>query len=196
MVKGELMKFHDTKLPGVIVIEPLRHKDKRGYFLETYKASEYKKYGICEDFVQQNHSHSLSKNILRGLHFQIKRPQAQLITVFNGSVFDVVVDIRPKSKTFGQWYGIELGTMLAVNQIYMAPGFAHGFYVTSDTADVHYAVSREYDHDDEGGINWADPELRITWPASNPIINDRDNSYPLLHSLSVEELPHNPPIEN
>ena len=181
------MKFHSAKLDGIIVIEPELHEDSRGFFLEIYKESAYKNNGITDHFVQQNHSHSLKKNILRGLHFQIKRPQAQLITVFNGSIFDVVVDIRPGSKTFGQWFGVELGAKLLFNQVYMAPGFAHGFCVTSETADLHYSVGSEYDHGDEGGLNWADPSIGISWPTNNPIINARDNSYPMLDSIGVNE---------
>ena len=123
------------------------------------------------------------------MHFQIKRPQAQIVTVMRGRIFDVGVDLRPASPTFGKWHGVELSDA-GSRQIYMAPGFAHGFCVLSDWADLHYKVSRNYDAHDEGGLHWNDIQVGIRWPQSDPIITARDASYPLLRDLTVVKLPH------
>ncbi len=145
---------------------------------------------IADDFVQENHSRS-SKGILRGLHFTVRRPQAQLVTVMRGKVFDVGVDLRPGSKTFGRWFGAELSDE-GPCQMYMPPGFAHGFCVLSDVADLHYMVSCIYDHSDEGGLRWNDPEIGIRWPLERPIISERDARYPLFAELDEARLPHRP----
>lgn len=138
--------------------------------------------------MQDNHSRSF-KNVLRGLHFQIQNPQAQLLTVMHGTIFDVVVDLRYESKTFRKWFGVELGENKP-RQIYMPPGFAHGFCALSDSVDLHYKVSREYCKNDEGGINWSDSDLAIKWPVKSPIISCRDANYPFLKSLSIQDLPN------
>jgi len=132
---------------------------------------------------------------LRGMHFQVKRPQAQIVTVMRGCIFDVGVDLRQNSSTFGQWYGFELSDV-GQRQVYMAPGIAHGFCVLSDLADLHYKVSRFYDPDDECGMLWNDSEVNIDWPSINPLIHQRDATYQSLSQLiESHQLPHNPPIE-
>ena len=176
------MIINTTPLSGLFVIEPKCYQDERGFFLETYQADRYRKAGIVETFVQDNQSRSL-KGVLRGMHFQIKRPQAQLVTVMRGRVFDVGVDLRPASPTFGRWFGVELGDN-GVRQIYMVPGFAHGLCVLSDWADLHYKVSRNYDAHDEGGLLWNDPDVGIQWPVREPLVTARDAAYPCLKDLS------------
>jgi dTDP-4-dehydrorhamnose 3,5-epimerase len=125
------------------------------------------------------------------MHFQVKQPQAQIVTVMRGCVFDVGVDLRPTSPTFGQWFGVELQDD-GPQQIYMAPGFAHGFCVLSDWADLHYKVSRNYDADDEGGLHWNDLDVGIKWPIDNPTTTARDSRYPNLKELKVNNLPKGP----
>ena len=182
------MKITETGLAGLLLIEPRYFRDERGYFLECFSKPRYRDAGITDDFVQENHSRS-HKGILRGLHFQVRHPQAQMVTVMRGRVFDVGVDLRPGSKTFGQWFGAELSDEGAC-QMYMAPGFAHGFCVLSDTADLHYMVSRIYDHSDEGGLLWNDPDVGIRWPVETPIVGSRDAAYPKLRELGPDRLPH------
>lgn len=177
-----------TPLDGMLVIEPKCYQDERGFFLETYQAERYHEAGIHDTFVQDNQSRSM-KNVLRGMHFQVKHPQAQMVTVMRGKVFDVGVDLRATSPTFGKWFGVELSDE-GPRQIYMAPGFAHGFVVLSDWADLHYKVSRIYDAQDEGGLLWNDADVGIKWPADNPIVTARDASYPKLIELSSNHLPH------
>ena len=189
------MIIKTTPIKGILLIEPATFDDSRGFFLETYQEKKYKEAGITDDFVQDNQSRSL-KGVLRGLHYQIKRPQSQLVTVMRGRVFDVGVDLRPSSKTFGKWYGAELSDVGPARQLYMAPGIAHGFYVLSDWADLHYKVSRLYDHYDEGGLLWKDPFINIQWPVTeSPEVSSRDAIYPLFNDLSKELLPQEPPIE-
>ncbi|HUC48649.1 MAG TPA: dTDP-4-dehydrorhamnose 3,5-epimerase [Xanthobacteraceae bacterium] len=182
------MNVKETGLAGLLLIEPRYFRDERGYFLECFSKPRYRDAGITDDFVQENHSRS-HKGILRGLHFQVRHPQAQMVTVMRGRVFDVGVDLRPGSKTFGQWFGAELSDEGAC-QMYMAPGFAHGFCVLSDTADLHYMVSRIYDHADEGGLLWNDPEIGIRWPVEAPVVSQRDAAYPRLRELARDRLPH------
>ena len=177
-----------TPLDGFLVIEPICFQDNRGFFLETYQSERYQEAGVSETFVQDNQSRSV-KGVLRGLHFQVKRPQAQLVTVLRGHIFDVGVDLRPTSATFGQWFGIELQDT-GPRQVYMAPGFAHGFCVLSDWADLHYKVSRNYDADDEGGVIWNDLDVGIVWPIDNPSVTERDANYLKLKELTLTQLPH------
>jgi len=182
------MNITRTPLEGLLVIEPRCFQDERGFFLETYQESRYREAGITESFVQDNQSRS-TKGVLRGMHFQVKYPQAQIVTVMRGCIFDVGVDLRPSSPTFGQWYGVELSDT-GLRQIYMAPGFAHGFCVLSDWADLHYKVNRYYDPSDEGGLVWNDSDVGIKWPVTEPKISLRDGSYPRLVDLASENLPH------
>jgi dTDP-4-dehydrorhamnose 3,5-epimerase len=186
------MRVNRTPLEGFLIIEPDFFQDERGFFLETYQEQRYKEAGITDQFVQDNQSRS-KKGVLRGMHFQVKRPQAQIVTVMRGSIFDVGVDLRPNSKTFGQWYGVELGD-IGQRQVYMVPGFAHGFCVLSDYVDLHYKVSRFYDPDDEGGLLWNDPDIGVQWPAIEINVHHRDGIYPCLSQLTDDQLPHYPPV--
>jgi dTDP-4-dehydrorhamnose 3,5-epimerase len=181
------MDIKETSLSGLLLIEPRCFRDDRGFFLESFQAERYRDKGIRDVFVQDNHSRS-RQGVLRGLHFQIKRPQAQIVTVIRGRIFDAAVDLRPGSPTFGRWYSVELNDE-GPRQLYMAPGFAHGFCVLSDFADLHYKVSRLYDHKDEGGLIWNDGHVGIRWPIDAPVISERDSSYPLLSELDAAHLP-------
>ena len=180
-------------LPGLLLVEPRYFSDARGHFFESFRECQYAEAGISDKFVQDNVSRS-AKGILRGLHYQIRRPQAQLVTVIRGRIFDVAVDLRPSSSTFGRWFGVELDDN-ASRQLYMAPGFAHGFCVLSEFADIHYKVSRYYDPGDEGGLLWCDPDIGIRWPIEAPSLSPRDSAYPKLKGLDRDRLPHDPPIE-
>jgi dTDP-4-dehydrorhamnose 3,5-epimerase len=182
------MKVEKTNLPGLLLIEPKCFGDERGFFLESYQRDRYRDAGITDDFVQDNHSRSVG-GVLRGMHFQVQRPQAQIVTVMHGRIFDVAVDLRQNSKTFKQWFGVELSDR-GPRQIYMAPGFAHGFCVLSDVADLHYKVSRFYDHADEGGLLWSDPEIAIAWPGQDPVVSARDAAFPVFAKIDGAALPH------
>jgi dTDP-4-dehydrorhamnose 3,5-epimerase len=181
------MQIQQTSLAGLLLIEPRCFRDERGFFLESYQEPRYRAAGITDNFVQDNQSRS-SKGMLRGLHFQVKRPQAQLVTVMRGRIFDVAVDLRQGSATFGRWFGARLSDE-GPRQIYMAPGFAHGFCVLSEFADLHYKVSRIYDHADEGGLVWNDPEIGIRWPIEKPVLSNHDAGYPRLRDITREYLP-------
>ncbi|CAK1928776.1 dTDP-4-dehydrorhamnose 3,5-epimerase [Vibrio crassostreae] len=167
------MEVIKTKLEGCVIIKPKVFGDERGYFLEAFHAERYREVaGIKESFVQDNRSRS-SKGVLRGLHFQKTKPQGKLVTVTSGSVFDVAVDLRPNSETFGQYESIILSADNKI-QFYVPPGFAHGFVVLSDIADFQYKCTNYYDLDDESGVIWNDEELGINWPIDNPIISEKD----------------------
>ncbi len=157
--------FIETGIEGLYVIEPTVFGDSRGYFMETYQMSEFTAGGVDVKFVQDNESCS-SKGVLRGLHFQKNNPQGKLVRVIEGEVFDVAVDLRKNSKTYGKWYGV---TLSAENkkQFYVPEGFAHGFLVTSERATFVYKCTRLYDPTDEGGLMWNDPEIGIEWPLDN-----------------------------
>ena len=175
------MKVTRTALPGVLVIEPEVYSDARGFFLETYHARRYHQQGLPLEFVQDNHS--LSRHgTLRGLHAQVRRAQAKLVRVIEGEVFDVAVDIRLGSPTFGRWAGVCLS---AVNrrQLFIPAGFAHGFATTSPSAQVEYKCSRYYDPDDQLAIRWDDPEIGIEWPIRQPILSAKDRDAPRLRQL-------------
>jgi len=182
------MRALETELSGVLLIELRCFCDARGFFLESFQSLRYREAGILDEFVQDNHSRSV-KGVLRGLHFTVKHPQAQIVTVMRGKIFDVIVDLRKSSPTFGHWFGTQLSDEGPIRQIYMAPGFAHGFCVLSDIADLHYKVSRLYDQADEGGLLWNDPEIGIRWPIDQPILSPRDASYPPLRELDASGLP-------
>lgn len=169
------MKVEKTKLAGVVIIEPQAFGDERGYFLEAFHAERYRKEaGIKETFVQDNHSRS-GKGVLRGLHFQITQPQGKLVRVSQGEVFDVAVDINPKSETYKQWVGVIL-TGTNHLQFYVPPGYAHGFLVLSDTADFQYKCTAYYDPSDEGCVRWDDPAIGIDWPLEGePRLSGKDS---------------------
>ncbi|GAB1258036.1 dTDP-4-dehydrorhamnose 3,5-epimerase [Aurantivibrio plasticivorans] len=167
------MKVIDTEIDDVKIIEPKVFEDERGFFLETFQAERYKEaLGIDLEFVQDNHSRS-TKGVLRGLHFQKNKPQGKLVRVVRGSVFDVAVDVRPESKTFGKWVGVELSGENH-RQLWVPPGFAHGFQVLSDVVDFEYKCTDYYDSRDEMCIKWDDPELRIAWKIKNPLVSEKD----------------------
>ncbi len=170
-------KFQKLKIPELILITPEVFQDKRGFFLETYKESDFAKNGIKEKFVQENHSKS-KKGVLRGLHFQ-KPPfsQGKLVRVIRGEIFDVAVDIRKNSKTYGKWVGIKLSEKNK-KMLYIPPGFAHGFCVLSDFAEVIYKCTKPYSPKHESGILWNDKTLKIKWPIKKPILSKKDLSWP------------------
>jgi dTDP-4-dehydrorhamnose 3,5-epimerase len=176
------MKVIKTKLNDCVIIEPKVFGDERGFFLETFQAERYtSQAGITLPFVQDNHSRS-SKSVLRGLHFQKTKPQGKLVRVVRGQVYDVAVDIRNGSPTYGQWEGLILSEENKT-QLWVPPGFAHGFVVLSDTADFEYKCTDYYDPSDEGSILWNDSDLDIPWPVDNPILSNKDASADRLADL-------------
>ena len=176
------MNVVKTKLHDCVIIEPKVFGDARGFFLETFQAERYAELaGITMPFVQDNHSRS-SKAVLRGLHYQKTKPQGKLVRVVRGEVYDVAVDIRYGSLTFGQWEGIILSEENK-RQFWVPPGFAHGFLVLSDTADFEYKCTDYYDPSDEGSILWDDPDLNISWPTDHPKLSGKDASAPKLVDL-------------
>jgi dTDP-4-dehydrorhamnose 3,5-epimerase len=175
------LKVSRTELEGVLLIEPTIHSDCRGQFFESFKKEKFREFGIQEDFVQENQSLS-QKNVLRGLHYRIEPEQGKLVRVIQGEVFDVVVDIRKNSSTFGKWQGFNLSDSNHL-QLYVPVGFAHGFCVLSDTAEFLYKVSEYYSADKEKGIIWNDPDIGIDWPVSDPILSEKDKLNPRLGNL-------------
>ena len=181
--------FQKLKIPELILVTPKIFSDERGYFFENYKTSEYFSNGITTKFVQDNISHSV-KGVLRGLHYQ-KNPKAQakLVTALRGEIFDVAVDLRENSPTFGKWTG-EILSEINHKSLYIPEGFAHGFSVLSEEADVFYKVNNEYSKESEGGIRWNDPEIDISWSIENPIISEKDNVLPLLKNIESNFIYH------
>lgn len=171
--------FRETSLPGVVVVEPVVHRDPRGFFLETYHRDKYHRGGIDEIFVQDNHSRSAA-GTLRGLHAQRTRPQGKLVRAVRGRIFDVAVDIRRASPTFAHWFGVEL-TEDGFRQLWIPPGYAHGFYVLSEVAEVEYKCTEVYVREDEITIAWNDPRIGIEWPLEGePLLSERDLNAPSL----------------
>jgi dTDP-4-dehydrorhamnose 3,5-epimerase len=176
------MKVTPTKLPGILIIEPVVFGDARGYFKETFSEQRYMdEAGISLPFVQDNYSRS-ERGVLRGLHFQKMHPQGKLVSVLRGAVFDVAVDIDPQSATFGQHLAVEL-TEHNHRQMWIPPGYAHGFCVISETADIVYKCTDYYRPEDEGGLAWDCPALGIEWPVDNPTLSKKDQEYPGLKAL-------------
>ena len=174
-------------LPEILILEPDVYKDDRGYFLETYQDRRYLDHGLPDKFVQDNIS--VSKNgVLRGLHYQLGRPQGKLVWVIQGEVFDVAVDIRQGSPTFGKWVGATISSENCL-QVYIPEGFAHGFCVMSESAIFAYKCTDYYAPEEERGIRWDDPTLGIEWPIFEPIISDKDCGYDILENVSQEDLP-------
>ncbi|MCT4643204.1 MAG: dTDP-4-dehydrorhamnose 3,5-epimerase [Bacteriovoracaceae bacterium] len=169
------MELIEKYLDGVLIIKPKVFKDHRGLFQELYRSNSYEQIGIKEIFVQDNFSRS-SQGVLRGLHFQKTKPQGKLVSVLDGEVFDVAVDLRPNSQTFGQYHSQILSSENNL-QMYIPPGFAHGFCVLSETVDFHYKCTDFYDPADEGGILWSCKELAIDWPVKEPLLSDKDKIY-------------------
>lgn len=180
------MRFIPTEIPGVVIIEPDVHRDPRGYFLETYHERKYAEGGIQGPFVQDNHSFSL-RGTLRGLHAQRRRPQGKLVRAVQGEMFDVAVDIRRGSPTFSKWVGVTLSGE-NFRQLYIPPGFAHGFCVLSERVHVEYKCTDFYDREDEFGVAWNDPEIGIAWPITEPALSARDAAAPRLDKIR-ERLP-------
>ena len=176
------MKVRATELPEILIVEPEVFEDERGFFLETYHARKYAEAGIPAVFVQDNHSRS-RRHTLRGLHAQERHPQGKLVRVAQGEIFDVAVDIRPRSATFGRWVGMRLSAQ-SFRQAYIPPGFAHGFCVLSESAEVAYKCTEFHDPSDEIGIVWNDPEIGIVWPVVEPILSDKDRHAPRLAEVA------------
>ena len=174
-------------LPEIIMIDPDIHGDERGHFLETYQAKRYAEKGIAENFVQDNLSYS-QRGVLRGLHYQLGTPQGKLVWVIEGEVFDVSVDIRRGSPTFGKWISVILSSK-KYNQVFIPEGFAHGFCVISETATLLYKCTDYYAPKEERGIQWNDPALDIDWPVTAPILSGKDRTYLSLKKIPKEELP-------
>lgn len=180
-------KFNTTSLPGVILIEPQVFEDPRGFFMETFHKKKYAVEGIDRVFVQDNHSHS-KRGTLRGLHYQLRHAQGKLIYVVAGEVFDVAVDIRCGAPTFGKWSGTYISAENK-RQLYIPEGFAHGFSVLSETADVIYKCTDFYTPGDEYGIFWADPTIDIDWKIESPVLSKKDSQNPELSQVAKELLP-------
>lgn len=177
-------KFNRLAISDVIVIEPEVCMDERGFFMETYKFSEFAGFGIRERFVQDNHSKS-AHAVLRGLHYQkYPKAQAKLVQIIQGEIFDVAVDIRKGSLTFGHWVSVMLSAEKK-RMLYVPVGFAHGFCVLSKIAKVSYKVTEEYSPEHDGGIIWNDPDIAISWPIKNPIISKKDATYPRLKEVDA-----------
>ena len=172
-------RFVQTDIEGLTLVEPRLFTDSRGDFAETYCKKDFEQNGITADFVQDNQSFS-RKNVIRGLHFQKKYPQGKLVRVLSGAGYDVAVDLRPGSKTFGKWFGVELSSRNRL-QLYIPEGFAHGFQAFSDGATFAYKCTRYYEPEDEGGIRWDDPEIGIVWQLEagvSPILSEKDSRLP------------------
>lgn len=180
------MKIIPTAIPGVILIEPDVFGDSRGFFMETWHAQKYAEAGLDIPFIQVNHSRS-SQGVLRGLHYQLEQPQGKLVRVSHGAVFDVAVDIRKGSPTFGQWVGYELSGE-NFRQLYIPPGFAHGFCVLSESADFIYKCTDFYAPEYEHCIRWNDPDIGIKWPGDDFLVSEKDGQAALLKDLD-EYLP-------
>lgn len=181
------MKVIETKIPGVLIIEPNVFKDDRGFFMETWQQQRYADVGINADFMQENLSFS-SRGVVRGLHYQHPHAQGKLVSVIHGDVFDVAVDIRRDSATFGQWVGVSLSGDNH-RQFWVPPGFAHGFCVLSETAYFTYKCTDIYTPQAEGGIAWNDPDIGIEWPVRAALLSDKDRQYPRLRDIDVTRLP-------
>ena len=169
------MKIVETSLPGVLLIEPRVFGDERGFFYESFNAPRFAEHGLPTEWKQDNHSRS-QRDVLRGLHYQLRRPQGKLVTCIRGEVFDVAVDIRTGSPTFGKWMGIHLSGDKP-QYIWIPPGFAHGFCVLSDVADFMYKCTDIYQADDDRGVLWSDPTISIAWPVATPSLSGKDTQY-------------------
>lgn len=181
-----MIEVTKTPLSGVVIVETRVFGDERGFFMETYNQQRFESVGLPSNFVQDNHSRS-SKGVLRGLHYQFPQWQGKLVRVLSGAIFDVAVDIRSDSRTFGKWYGLELNDENRL-QLYVPPGFAHGFATLSDTADVAYKCTSLYKPEDDAGIVWNDPEIGIEWPISDPLVSEKDATAPRLSQINHSRL--------
>jgi dTDP-4-dehydrorhamnose 3,5-epimerase len=183
------MRFVETELPGVILIEPKVFEDARGYFMETWRESLYRDAGIDARFVQENVSRSLHRNTLRGLHYQVVEPQGKLVRVLEGSVFDVAVDLRRGSPNYKRWVGFELAAEDR-HLLWIPPGFAHGFLVTSDAAEFEYKCTAYYLPEHDRAIRWDDPDIGVEWPldeGATPVLSEKDANAPYLADAETYE---------
>lgn len=178
------MKVTPLDLPGLLLVEPQVHADPRGFFLESYSHARYAQHGIAVRFQQDNHSRS-GRGVLRGLHYQLSPGQCKLVRAVVGEIYDVAVDIRRGSPTFGQWRGCRLSADNKL-QLFVPAGFAHGFCVLSEVAEVEYKVDQYYDPQRERGISYADPALGIAWPIGAPTVSPRDAALPLLAAAEID----------
>lgn len=179
------MKATSTKLRGIKIIDPVVHGDHRGFFMESYNSSRFIDNGIHNVFIQDNHSLSAEAGVLRGLHYQLKsKAQAKLLRVVSGAIYDVVVDIRRGSPTFGQWEGFILSSSNK-RQLFVPQGFAHGFCTLVPNTEVLYKVDESYSPEQDRGIAWNDPALGIDWPLANPILSEKDSKHPLLAHAEI-----------
>lgn len=176
------MRRLETRIEGLVLVEPVVHGDERGFFLETWRRDLWREAGVDCEFVQDNHSRS-ARGTVRALHFQLEPGQAKLVRAARGEVYDVAVDLRRESPSFGQYEAFELSDQNQ-HQLFVPVGFAHGFCVTSETADVIYKVSNYFDPDTERGIAWDDPDLAIPWPAEKALVSDRDRKNPRLAEIA------------
>ena len=174
------MEIIPAALPDILIIKPDVYPDKRGYFMETYHSEKYSRQGIPAAFVQDNQAMS-PRNVIRGLHYQIEYPQGKLIRVLSGEIFDVAVDIRKGSPTFGRWHG-EYLTNANLHQMYVPVGFAHGYCVLSDTAEIFYKCTNLYHPEHDRGILWNDPDIGIEWPVTTPVLSEKDANQPCLRN--------------
>ncbi|MBA2376372.1 MAG: dTDP-4-dehydrorhamnose 3,5-epimerase [Actinomycetota bacterium] len=181
------MNVIETKLPGVLIVEPRIFGDERGFFMESFNGRRYEESGLPGEFVQDNLSYS-ARGVLRGLHFQNPMPQGKLVTVLEGEVFDVAVDIRLGSPTFGEWVGVSLSAENK-RQFYVPPDFAHGFVVTSEAALFFYKCTEYYSPESEGAVLWNDPEIGIKWPMEDPTLSEKDGAAPSLSDAPEGLLP-------
>jgi dTDP-4-dehydrorhamnose 3,5-epimerase len=177
------MRLVETGLPGLVVIEPVVHGDERGFFLESFHESAMEDLGVRERWVQDNHSRS-ARGVLRGLHFQVGEGQAKLVRCARGSIWDVAVDLRRGSPTYGRWKGTELDDAVG-RMVYVPVGFAHGFCVTSEVADVVYKCSAYYDAALESAVAWDDPDIAVDWPVQDPVVSERDRRAPRLREIAA-----------
>ena len=181
------LRFARTEIPGVVVVEPVVHRDARGFFLETWHAERYREHGIDARFVQDNHSRS-ARGTLRGLHAQQPKPQGKLLRVVEGEVWDVAVDARLGSPAFGCYVAVVLSAE-NFRQVYVPPGVLHGFCVTSEAAQIEYKCTQAYDPRAEFCVRWNDPELAIPWPIAEPLLSEKDRRAPLLREVRERLIP-------
>jgi dTDP-4-dehydrorhamnose 3,5-epimerase len=175
-------RFRELDIPGMVLVEPTRHRDGRGFFQETYRRSLFESGGIDLEFVQDNFARS-TKGVLRGLHMQLPpRPQGKLVTAVRGAVFDVGVDLRVGSPTYGSWKGVTLDETTGA-LLYLPPGLAHGYAVLSPEADLAYKVTEEYAPELDAGIRWDDPDVGVDWPLEDPVLSEKDRGLPLLREF-------------
>lgn len=181
------MKAERLTIPGMLIITLEKHGDERGFFMEVFRDDVFRTAGINNNFVQDNRSLS-GKHILRGMHYRVNTPEGKLVSVLRGKIFDVGVDLRRDSPTFGQWCGVTLSADVP-QQLYLPPGIAHGFCTLEDENELYYQCTDYYNSEDEGGLLWCDPQIGIVWPIDKPATSKRDSHFPLLKNIANCRLP-------